>query len=213
MFEGQVEPAKRLKLHYDDVERYYHVITKLTIAIAKKYICNACNKLCRSDETHVSDQPCSDCTTSPPCAFEGIRIPCEEYNRKFRSRACFFNHKRRTAKKRNVCESKRCCGTCGALVAREDNALNKRYCQNLNQNKEAGHRRPLKNCCPAAIACCTYSTILTQLRTQYIRMRLRYKFWISSAYISYVRGERTRNTSSEIAFNVAWESTCSRIIL
>ena len=58
----------------------------------------------------------------------------------------------RTQKKRTVCESKRFCGTCGALVARENHECNKRYCQNCNQNKEDGHLcfiRPLKKVLPA----------------------------------------------------------------
>ena len=44
MYEGQVDSSKHLNLLYDDVERYYHVITNLTGAMAKRYICNACHK-------------------------------------------------------------------------------------------------------------------------------------------------------------------------
>ena len=102
--------------------------------------------------THVCDQTCSDCMMSPPCAFEDIRIPCEISNRHFRSQKCFDNHKRRTPKKRTVCE-KRCCGTCGAPVTSENHECNKRFCQKSKQNKEAGHlcfMRPLKNVLPAA---------------------------------------------------------------
>ena len=36
MFEGKVDTAKRLNTIYDDVERYYHVITNLTGAMARK---------------------------------------------------------------------------------------------------------------------------------------------------------------------------------
>jgi len=84
MFEGRVESVKRVNLLYDDVERHYHVITNLSGAMAKKYVCKACNKSCRSDVTHVCDQTCSNCATSPPCALGGI--PCEKCNRHFRSR-------------------------------------------------------------------------------------------------------------------------------
>jgi len=35
MYEGQVDSSKHLKLLYDDVERHYHVITNLTVAMAK----------------------------------------------------------------------------------------------------------------------------------------------------------------------------------
>jgi len=36
MFEGQVDKSKRTNLHYDDVERHYHMITNVTAVIAKK---------------------------------------------------------------------------------------------------------------------------------------------------------------------------------
>ena len=100
MFEGHVESNKRLNLLYDDVDRHYHVITNLTGAMAKKYVCKACNKSCRSDAAHNCDQTCSECMTIPPCAFEGIRIPCDECNRHVRSQNCFDNHKIRVTKKK-----------------------------------------------------------------------------------------------------------------
>jgi hypothetical protein len=89
MFEGQVESSKRLHLLYDYVTRHYHVITNLTGALAKRYVCKACNKGCRNDVTHVCDQMCSDCLTNPPCLSVGVRIPCDESNRHFRSQTCF----------------------------------------------------------------------------------------------------------------------------
>jgi len=77
--------------------------------------------------THVYDQMCSDFATIPPCAFEFIRISCEECNRQFRSRASFDNYKRRsTAKIRTVCERKRCYGMCGVLVTGQNHEFNKR---------------------------------------------------------------------------------------
>jgi len=60
MFEGQVDASKRINLLNDDVETHYHVITNLTGAMAKRYLCNVCNKSCWSEITHVCDQPCSD---------------------------------------------------------------------------------------------------------------------------------------------------------
>jgi len=102
MFEGRVESAKRLNLLDDDVERHYHVITNLTGAMARRYVCKACNKSCRRDVSHLCDQTWSDCMMSPPCAFEDISIPCEECNRHFRSQKCFDKHKRRTPKKSPV---------------------------------------------------------------------------------------------------------------
>jgi len=94
MFEGQVDSAKKLNILYDDVERYYHMIIKLTGVMASKYVCKWYNKACTSDVTHVCDQTCSDCMTNIPCAFSDVRIPCVKCNRHFRSRTCSANHNR-----------------------------------------------------------------------------------------------------------------------
>jgi len=128
------------------------VITNLTGAMAIKYSCKACNKSCRRDAAHYCDQTCIECMTSPPCAFEGIRIPCDKCNRHFRSQNCFDNHKRRVTKKKTVCKRKRRCATCGELVIRENHECNIRYCKNCNENKEVVHlcyMRPFKNVLPA----------------------------------------------------------------
>jgi len=37
MFEGRVESVKRVNLLNDDVEKHFHVITKLTVAMARMY--------------------------------------------------------------------------------------------------------------------------------------------------------------------------------
>ena len=86
MYGGQVDSSKHLNLLYDDVERHYHVISNFTGTMAKKYECNAGHKSYRCDITHVCDRTCSDCMASPPCAFSDVRIPCDGYNRHFRSR-------------------------------------------------------------------------------------------------------------------------------
>jgi len=75
MFEGQVDDSKRINLIYDDDEIHYHVITKLTGAMAKKYDCKVSNKSYFSKITHVCDQTCSDCMTSTPCTFSDVRSP------------------------------------------------------------------------------------------------------------------------------------------
>jgi len=41
------------------------VITNLTGAMAKRYVCKAYNKSCRCDITHVCDIICNDCMTKP----------------------------------------------------------------------------------------------------------------------------------------------------
>jgi len=134
MFEGQVDASKRINLLYDDVERYFHVIINVTGAMAKRYVCRACNKCCRSEITHVCDQTCSDCMSCPPCAFSEFRIPCNECNRHFRKRTCFTKHKQSTSKRKPVCEAKRCCATCGLFVPGDDHECNKRYCSICKQN-------------------------------------------------------------------------------
>jgi len=93
MYESQVDTSKHLNLLYDDVERPYHVITYLTGAMAKRFICNTCHKSCRRNITHVFDQTCSDCMASFPCTFSDVRIPCDGCNRHFRSPTCFAKHK------------------------------------------------------------------------------------------------------------------------
>jgi len=151
MFEVRVESTKSLDLFYDDFERYCLVITNLTGAMARRYPCKTCNKICRSHLTHVCDQKCSDCMMRPSRSFEDIRIPCEEYNRHFRNQKCFNNHIRHTPKQRTVCKSKLCFGTCGVIATRVNHELNNRFCQNSNKNKEAGNlgfMRPLKDVLP-----------------------------------------------------------------
>jgi len=56
MLEGQVYSFKRIN---------YHVITNLTAATARRYVCKACNKWYKIDVTHVCDKTCSDCVISP----------------------------------------------------------------------------------------------------------------------------------------------------
>jgi len=99
IFEGRVDSTKRLNILYDDVERHYHVIAKLTGAMAKRFVCEGCNITCKSDVTHACDQTCSDCMTSPPCAFSHFRYPCAKCNSNLRSHTCFVKHKQFTSKK------------------------------------------------------------------------------------------------------------------
>ena len=86
-----------------------------------------------------------------PCAFSDFRIPCDEYNRHFRSRTCFAIHKERMAKRKSVCERKRCCATCGRLVTVDRHKCNKLFSSNYKQDRDVGHlcyMRPLKDVLP-----------------------------------------------------------------
>ena len=71
-FDGQVNSEKRINLLYDDVDHHYHVITNITGAMAKRYVCNGCNKGCRRDVSHICDQTCSDCMSSPLVRVRGL---------------------------------------------------------------------------------------------------------------------------------------------
>ena len=148
MYERQVDSSKHLNLFYDDVERYYQVITNLTVAMAKRYVCSVCHKSCGRDITHVSDQTCSDCMSSPPFAFSDVRTYCDECKRHFRSRTCFANHKQSTSKRKSVCERKRRCATCGRLVTNARHECNKLFRANCKQDRDVGHlccMKPLKD--------------------------------------------------------------------
>jgi len=197
MFEGRVDLVKRVNLLYDDVERHFHEITKLTGAMAKKYVCKACNKSCRSDVTLVCDQTCSECATSPPCAFGGIRTTCEE--RHVRSRACFDNHKRpSTAKKRSVSERQGLCGRFGVLVTLEKHECSKRYFENCCQNRE-GHlcymRRKKDALPPTETGCCTYITTLSPRKIRNTPTRPQYTYLIWSPCNSFARSATVWKTA------------------
>jgi len=53
LFEGRVTSEKRANLLYDEVNRHFHVITNLTGAMSKRFICEGCSKSCRSGVTHT----------------------------------------------------------------------------------------------------------------------------------------------------------------
>ena len=101
MFEVQIDSPKRINVLYDDVDEHYHVMVNITGAMAKNYVCKACNKGCRRDVTRVCDQTCSVCIAIPPCAFHDVRNLCSECYRHFRSQECFANH--RVRRRRNPC--------------------------------------------------------------------------------------------------------------
>ena len=104
----------------------------------KRYFCEGCNIGCKYGVVHAYDQTFSDSKVRPPCIYEGPRIPCDLYNRQFRSETCFDNHKKKTLGKKNkksACEIRRCCGTCGAMITQNTNECNKRFCATCKENK------------------------------------------------------------------------------
>jgi hypothetical protein len=101
MFDGQVATPQRINLLYDD--RHYHVITSLTAAMAKRYMCPAGNKGCERGARHRCDASYDTCSAIPPCIQDSARIPCDECSRHFRNGTCFENHKRIKISGKSVC--------------------------------------------------------------------------------------------------------------
>jgi len=198
MFEGQEVSRKRRNIHFDEVGRHYHLITKLTSAMVKEYVCKGCSKACKRDVAHVCDQTCSDCMVSPPCAFAEVRIPCDDCHRHFRNAACFANHKLRTSNRKSVCERKRCCETCGWLVTGEKQDCYKRFFETSNENKEIGHlyyMRTMKYALPpAGDNIFTSYTFSRRAEIPSTQTRLSYTYPNSSACSSFVLDARTRKT-------------------
>jgi hypothetical protein len=149
VFDGLVESEKRLNLLYDDVMFHYHVITNVTGAMAKYYVCKGCGTGYKEgDVTHKCDQACNDCMSIPPCAFAQFRIPCESCNCTFRSQTCFDRHKTNKMRGKTVYEQKRNCPKFGLLLSRKQHECFKSYCENCSAYKEVGHlcyMKPLKN--------------------------------------------------------------------
>jgi hypothetical protein len=116
MFEGQVYSAEQTNLLYDGVELHYHVITNLTVDMARKYVCKACNKTWTLDVTQSATRRAA--TTCP--VLRAISPMFAECYRHFRRRTCFADHKQYTTKKKSVCERKRCCAKCGWIVTHEN---------------------------------------------------------------------------------------------
>jgi hypothetical protein len=106
-------------------------------------VCEACNKACSSDVTHICDQICSDCHQSPPCIVSDTRVHCSDCNRHFRSQKYFDNHKKQQKKKKSICERVRLCDTCHELIIKDRSVRKhecfKRFCPNCMCNRETGY--------------------------------------------------------------------------
>ena len=89
MFTGNSLPTKKLYLLYNVNSRHYKLIANLEAAMAKKYMCNACDTL--YDNTHKSDKACSLFTATPPYTKDQNKY-CGTCNRWFLSEKCFQNH-------------------------------------------------------------------------------------------------------------------------
>ena len=111
--------------------------------MAKRYVCKACNRGCKRGVMHVCEQTCDGCMSAPPCAFSGLRIPCESCHRNFRSRACFDRHKTtQVTRGKTVCDAKRNCATCGRLIGEGGDKKHecfKSYCLTCKRKVQIGH--------------------------------------------------------------------------
>jgi hypothetical protein len=56
VFDGQIKSEKRIHLLYDDMTRHCHVITNVTVAMAKWYVCEGGGKGCKRDITHKCEE-------------------------------------------------------------------------------------------------------------------------------------------------------------
>ena len=83
IFDGQVVTPQRINLLCDG--QHYHVITNLAAAMAKEYVCPACNEGCRRGAQHNCDAACEACSAIPSCISDNARFPCDECNRHFRN--------------------------------------------------------------------------------------------------------------------------------
>ena len=77
--------AKKLYFLYDS-DGYYKVITNIKVAMAKTYVCNACET--SYDLRHKCNIACTLCTATPPCTKDQTRY-CGTCNRSFLSKKCF----------------------------------------------------------------------------------------------------------------------------
>jgi len=124
--------------------------------MAKRYACRACNKGCGHGIRYICDQTCSDCMTSPSCAFVSVRIRCGDCNRHFRSPLCYDNHKKQQLGadriRKNYVNRKNVAVSAVSLSSRKTR-LNKQWCEKCKENEEVGHlcfMRPLRKVLPAS---------------------------------------------------------------
>ena len=79
-----------------------------------------------------------------------------------------FHEPQSTSNKKSICESRRSCTTCGALVIRGNHERYKRYCKIYSQNSDVGHlcyMRPLKDVLPANVLYIFYEFETRQNKT------------------------------------------------
>ena len=101
MFNGNSFQTKKLYLLHNAYTWHYNVITNIKAAMAKKYMCNACDTL--YDNTHKCDKACSLCTATPPCTKHQTKY-IGSCNRWLISEKCFQNLLNLNVKGNLVCQ-------------------------------------------------------------------------------------------------------------
>jgi hypothetical protein len=104
IFSGNSVSSKKLYLLYDAETGHYNVITNIKAAMAKKYICDACDTL--YDYTHKCYKSCNLCTPTTPCTKDQ---PTYCSNRSFLSEKCLQNRLRVRVKGKPVYQWRQVC--------------------------------------------------------------------------------------------------------
>ena len=137
LFSGNSLRAKELYLLYDPNNVHYNVITNINAAMAKRYICNACDTL--KYYTHKCDKAYSLCTATPPCTKDQTNY-CSRCNRYFLSEKCFQNNLTLRLKSKLVCQWKHVRRKCSYLAIDDSKQeCNKRFCIICNKKQPFGH--------------------------------------------------------------------------
>ena len=109
MYQGHVETDTRINLFLDEETLHYHVIANLTGAMAKRYVCECCNKGCKYGVVHTCEQTFSDSMLSPPYIYLQRLEFHATYARQIRSQTFFGNHKKKTrGKRKSACDLRKC---------------------------------------------------------------------------------------------------------
>jgi len=137
IYSGNSFSNKKLCLLYDTDSGHYNVITNLKAAMARKYICNACDTL--YDNSHKCDKACSLCTATPP-SFKDQSKYSGTCNRCFLSEKCFQNHLTLKVKGKLVCQWRQVCRNCSYTVTTDSkHECFKRFCNYCIKKQPFGH--------------------------------------------------------------------------
>jgi hypothetical protein len=106
IFSGNSVSTRKFYLLYDSDSGHFNVITNIKAAMAKKYVCDACDTL--YDYPHKCDKACSLCASAPPYT-KGQSKYCDTCNRSFLNDTCYRNHLTIKVKGKLVCAWKQVC--------------------------------------------------------------------------------------------------------